>query len=88
MIPLYLDFRYSFGQTRWRPFLIADGGLTFPVKEFSSTGAFISPSIGIQRLLNDKSAINLSFGVWTQMTPTTSRSTFLLLRAGYTFNNR
>lgn len=88
MVPLYLDFRYAFSSRRWTPFLVADGGLVFPLESLKMTGPFISPSVGLQRTISGRSALHLSAGVFTQMTPTTSRSTFILLRAGYTFNNR
>jgi hypothetical protein len=69
MIPLYIDFRYSFGKGKINPFIVADGGLLFVLKDFSSSGTFINPAIGASRKLSEKTSLSLSAGLLMQASP-------------------
>lgn len=86
MIPLFLDFRYSFPTSgEYRPMLIADGGMLFNLSDFGSSGAFINPSFGVERVLNQSNSLHISAGPLIQHSPSSFRSTFIILRGGYTF---
>lgn len=66
MIPLFLDFRYSFQVNRITPYAFADGGLLFNISDLDQTKLFINPGIGARYTLTNNWAINLGAGLLTQ----------------------
>ena len=93
MIPLYLDFRYMFTDWKFRPYLNADGGFLFVLKDFSTSGIFINPLIGFEKKINDKFSFHISSGMLMQTAPSgpTSggfRRTFINFKAGISFKGK
>ena len=85
LVPLFLDFRYRFRGMNYRPFIAADGGWLFNFSDFDSSGAFINPSLGIERKLNRRSALHLSVGPLIQHGPHVYRSSFMVVKGGLSF---
>lgn len=85
MVPVFLDFRYRLGGNNYKPFLAAKSGVLLFLADIYSSGAFINPSIGIDRKLTDKLALHLTAGPLVQHAPEKYRSSFIVLRAGVTF---
>jgi len=93
MVPLYLDFRYVLAERKYSPFLVADGGFLFVLKDFSSSGFFINPAIGASRNLNEKTSLHLSTGLLMQASPAGPpsggyRRSFINFKAGISFRGK
>ncbi|MFU8795081.1 MAG: hypothetical protein ACNA7Z_06890 [Dethiobacteria bacterium] len=88
LVPLYFDFRYRFRGTHYKPFIVATGGMLFNFYDFDSSGAFINPSFGIERRLNQRAALHISVGPQMQHAHGSYRASFIVVRAGVNFNRR
>lgn len=93
MIPLYLDFRYILRERKFTPFIVADGGFLFVLKDFSSSGFFINPAIGASRKLSEKTSLHLSTGLLMQAAPAGPssggyRRSFINIKAGISFKGK
>ena len=93
MIPLYLDFRYILKERKYTPFIVADGGFLFVMKDFQASGIFINPAVGATRKLNDKLSLHLSSGLLMQSAPAGPpyggfRKSFINFKAGISFGGK
>jgi hypothetical protein len=88
LIPLYLDMRYTFRDSKFSPFIVADGGILFNISDFSTSGLFINPGIGLLRKLNNKTSLNISVGGLIKESPTGFRATFVNFRGGVSFRGK
>lgn len=87
--PLFLDFRYKFGNGNLKPFLSADGGFLLNFEDFSNNSTtFIQPMIGLSKKVGQKSYLNLSTGLTIMgVTPTAERhrASFFTIKAAFQF---
>lgn len=67
LVPLFLDFRYSFLPRQLSPYIYADGGLLLMVSELDATKLFINPGVGARYSIGRKFAVNGSLGILTQV---------------------
>jgi hypothetical protein len=81
LIPLFLDFRYSFYISTLTPYLFADGGLLINPSLLDNTKLFINPGIGARYTLSRKLAVNLGAGIHSQVDGTV-RESFLNMKLG------
>jgi hypothetical protein len=94
MIPLYIDLRYSIGrQGKINPFIIADGGFLFVLKDFTSSGIFVNPAIGVSKKLSEKASMHLSSGLLLQSAPSgpsygNFRRSFFSIKGGISFRGK
>lgn len=88
LIPLYIDMRYTFKDTKLTPFIVADGGVLFNLKDFASSGLFINPAFGLTKRLNKKVSLNLSAGVLVQDAASGWRSSFINFKGGVVFRGK
>ena len=89
MIPLYLDFRYTFLQKNFEAFVVADGGLMINLNDVASyTGLFIHPGIGARKVVSHQLALQLSTGPMAQMGSQPYRSTFWQFKFGVLFTQK
>jgi hypothetical protein len=85
MIPVFLDFRYRFGQGKVNPFLVADGGVAISPDGLNSSALFLNPGFGIEKKLNTKVAFHLTGGIHTQQGPDGIRNSFFNFKGGVSF---
>jgi hypothetical protein len=85
MIPLYIDARYYFNNLKTTPFVALDLGEMFSLENISHSGLFMSPMVGVKRLIKDKTTLNLSLGGLVQKAPDGVRNSFIMFKAGVTF---
>lgn len=78
--PVYLDFRYNFGKTGFRPYAFINSGMLFKFENFDDPGLFINPGLGVSRTISNKLAVNLGAGFFNQRVPI--RSTFVNFKLG------
>lgn len=88
MIPLYIDMRYTFKDSKFSPYIVADGGMLFNISDLASSGVFINSGIGLLRKLNEKVILNLSVGGIIQGAPAGMRNTFVNIKGGVSFRGR
>ena len=88
MLPLYFDFRYTFNDRPFTPYLFGDGGVLFNIDQFDASCLFVNPGIGIKHRLSDKLALNFGTGLFTQMSPVIDRSSFINFKLGLTFKGK
>ena len=93
MIPLYLDFRFYLKDAKFTPFIAADGGFLFVLKDFSTSGTFVNPSIGVSMKLKEKSSLHLSSGLLVQAAPAGPESggfrrSFINFKLGISFRGK
>ena len=88
MVPLYRDLRYTFKETKFTPFLVADGGVLLYLKDLKSTGLFINPAVGLNKNINDKMTLHLSTGLFIQDAPAGTRNSFVNFRLGLSYKPR
>jgi len=81
MIPLFLDFRYSFMSRPFSPYIYADGGLNIQVSDLNETKLFINPGAGARYSFGRKIAANGSVGILSQMDGN-NRASFLTVKIG------
>jgi hypothetical protein len=88
LIPLYIDMRYTFKQAKFTPFLTADGGVLFDLKEFNSSGLFINPAFGLEKKLSERVSFHLSTGILVKEPPAFLKASFINFRGGVTFRGK
>jgi uncharacterized lipoprotein YehR (DUF1307 family) len=88
-VPLFLDFRYKFGNGNLKPFLSADGGFLISFDDFKNYNTtFIQPMIGLNKKLSQKTYLNLSTGLtFMGVAPNSARhrASFFTLKAALSF---
>jgi hypothetical protein len=84
LIPVFMDFRFTWDKKKIEPFLFGNSGLLFGVKNLDeSTKLFINAGGGIKYRIDDSFAISLGAGLLLQMG--TSRASFLNVKAGVSY---
>jgi hypothetical protein len=78
LVPLFLDFRYSFDISNITPYIFADGGLLINFADLNTTKLFLNPGIGARYAVNRSLALNLGAGVLAQVDGTVRESFFNL----------
>jgi hypothetical protein len=81
LVPLFLDFRFTFNTGQLTPYLFADGGLLLNFSNFDGTKLFINPGVGARYTLIRNLAINLGAGILSQVDATV-RESFVNLKLG------
>ena len=84
LVPLFLDFRFSFYISRLTPYIFGDGGLLLNVSDLNNTKLFINPGVGARYTLSRGIAINLGAGILSQVDGTV-RESFLNLKLGLVY---
>ena len=84
LVPLFLDFRFSFYVGRITPYIFADGGLLINVSKLNDTKLFINPGVGARYTMSRNIAINLGLGVLAQVDGTV-RESFLNPKLGVVY---
>jgi hypothetical protein len=87
-IPLYIDMRYTFKQSKFTPFITADGGVLFNTKDFNSSGLFINPAFGINKKLTERISLHLSTGILVKEPPAWLKASFINFKAGLSFRGK
>ncbi len=86
LLPVFLEYRYSYYFRSFTPFLYGDGGLLINPGEFSDESKiFINPGIGVSRVISRKMEINFSAGYMIQARSTLTRVTFINFKIGVIF---
>ena len=84
LIPVFMDFRFTWDKKKIEPFLYGTSGLLFGVKNpDENTKLFINAGGGIKYRIDDSFAISLGTGLLLQMG--TSRASFLDFKAGVSY---
>jgi hypothetical protein len=81
LVPLFLDFRYTFSIAPVTPYLFADGGLLLNVSDFAGTKLFINPGAGARYVFSRKVAVNLGLGMLIQQ-GSPARDSFVNIKMG------
>ena len=81
LIPLFLDFRFSFHTGTFTPYLFGDGGMLFNTN--SILKLLINPGAGIRYAISRNVALNLGAGVWVQTDET--RDSFVNFKLGVVY---
>ena len=84
LVPLFLDFRFSFYISHLTPYIFGDGGLLINVSDLNNTKLFINPGIGARYTLSRGIALNLGAGILSQVDGTV-RESFLNLKFGMVY---
>lgn len=84
LVPLFLDFRYSFLSRQLSPYIYADGGLLLMVSELNLTKLFINPGVGVRYSIARQFAVNGSLGILSQMDGD-NRASFGTVKVGGTY---
>jgi hypothetical protein len=86
LVPVYIDLRYflNIGKMSLYPFGDAGLLLNFPDSKWNE-GLFVNPGIGVRRLISDKLAISLGFGLFVQKRPEDLRDSFINAKFGISF---
>lgn len=84
LVPLFIDFRYSFSISSVTPYLFGDGGLLLNFSDLNTTKLFINPGIGARYAISRSLALNLGAGVLAQVDGTV-RESFLNLKIGVVY---
>jgi hypothetical protein len=84
LVPLFVDFRFTWDKKKIEPFIFGNSGLLFGIKEpDENTRLFINAGGGLRFRIDDAFAISLGTGLLMQMG--TSRASFLNVRAGISY---
>ncbi len=83
VLPLYLDFRYSFRERKITPYIFADGGYMLKLEDMVNSSTFVNPGFGIYAKLGRKTALNLGAGIFTH--DLERRSSFVNVKLGLHF---
>jgi hypothetical protein len=84
LIPLYLDFRYTFPRGRYTPYIYADGGFQIDVEHIKLPNSiFMNPGVGVYKIITNRLALNFGAGVYVQQYD--FRSAFINLKLGVYF---
>jgi hypothetical protein len=81
LVPLFLDFRYSFMERQFSPYIYADGGLLLNTSNLDYTKLFINPGVGGRYTFGRKFAANASIGILSQVDGV-NRASFLSFKMG------
>jgi len=84
LVPLFLDFRFTFNLGPLMPYIFGDGGLLLNVSDFNNTKLFINPGVGARYALSRSLALNLGVGIQSQVDGTV-RESFLNLKMGVVY---
>lgn len=84
LVPLFLDFRYSFNISSITPYVFGDGGLLLNFADLNTTKLFLNPGLGARYAVNRSVAINIGAGILAQVDGTV-RESFLNLKAGIVY---
>jgi hypothetical protein len=84
LVPLFLDFRFSFHISHLTPYIFGDGGLFINISDLNNTKLFINPGIGAIYALSRGIALNLGAGILSQVDGTV-RESFLNLKLGVVY---
>jgi hypothetical protein len=76
LVPLFLDFRYTFAIRRLSPYLFSDGGMLINFNDLNTTKLFINPGAGARLALNRSAAVNIGAGIIAQVDGTVRESFF------------
>jgi hypothetical protein len=88
LIPLYIDMRYTFKQSKFTPFITADGGVLFNLQDFNSSGLFINPAFGIEKKLTERVSLHLSTGILVKEPPDWLKASFINFKGGLNFRGK
>jgi hypothetical protein len=84
LVPVFVDFRFTWDKKKIEPFLYGNSGLLFGVKSLDeNTKLFINGGGGIRYRIDDSFAISLGGGLLLQMG--NSRASFLNVKAGVAY---
>jgi hypothetical protein len=84
LVPLYLDFRYTFPQGRYTPYVYADGGFQLDLEHIKvPNSVFMNPGVGVYKIITNRLALNMGAGVFIQQYD--FRSAFINLKVGIYF---
>ncbi|HPT11078.1 MAG TPA: hypothetical protein PLP69_00510 [Bacteroidales bacterium] len=84
LVPLYLDFRYTFPRGRYTPYIFADGGFQVDIEHFKlPNSVFMNPGVGVYKIITNRLAINMGAGLFVQQYD--FRSAFINLKVGLFF---
>jgi hypothetical protein len=84
LIPVFVDFRFTWDKKKIEPFLYGNSGLLFGVKNLDeSTKLFINAGGGVRFRIDNAFALSLGTGLLMQMG--TSRASFLSFKAGVSY---
>lgn len=81
--PLFMEFRYHFGTSNFKPYIYTDGGFELKFDDFQNSSLFISPGVGLTSKLNEKFALDLGLGYFQHREAI--RSSFINFRVGIVF---
>lgn len=84
LVPVFLDFRYSFNVSHITPYLFGDGGLLINFSDLNTTKLFINPGIGARYTIGRAVALNFGAGILAQVDGTV-RESFLNLKFGVVY---
>ena len=84
LVPLFLDFRFTFEVSQLAPYLFADGGLLLNFADLNSTKLFINPGFGIRYTATRNFAINFGAGILSQVDGTV-RESFVNIKTGVVY---
>jgi hypothetical protein len=78
LLPLFFDGRYYFGESRAKPFIMADAGILFHSGgEESGTRIFGNPGVGVRLPVGLHASFSLALGLFTQWEMKTNRDSFI-----------
>ena len=81
LVPLFLDFRYTFMDRQLTPYLWADGGMMINTSDFGETKLFLNPGAGARYSFSRWIAVNGGVGIITQVDGK-ARASFLNFKIG------
>ena len=84
LVPLFLDFRYTFPQGRYTPYIYADGGFQIDIEHLKvPNSVFMNPGVGVYKIITNRMALNMGAGLMVQQYD--FRSAFVNLKVGIYF---
>jgi hypothetical protein len=81
--PIFMEFRYHFGSSDFKPYIYTDGGFELKFDDFQNSSLFISPGVGLTSKLNEKFALDLGLGYFQHREAI--RSSFITFKLGLVF---
>lgn len=81
--PVFMEFRYSFGNSGFNPYIYTDGGFELKFDDFNNSNLFIHPGVGLTKKLNEKIALDLGLGYYQHREAI--RSSFISFKLGLVF---
>lgn len=83
VVPVYLDIRYTFNNSRFTPFIFGDGGLLVELNNPEDFGLFLNPGLGVIRKISKSLKLSLGAGLYIQEMG--ERASFLNVKVGLYF---